>query len=190
MFFQKYVRSHRKPKKTKKQKTSRKQKNEKKEKKQYSRTLAKVKMQKSEKLRENQKNKIKQCSRTLANVKMQKSKKTSRKPKKNNIPGLLPVDPISRLLEYCFFWVFSRSFGFLHFYFCKSPGILFLLFFFKMVFSSFFLNFGIFIVCCFFCFCFFCLFLFVYAFSFSLCKKLSGRTLGKQKGAKSRSWGG
>ena len=70
---------------------------------------------------------------------MQKSKKPrenqkKKKNKKNNIPGLLPVDPISRLLEYCFFLfflgfldflVFSRFFGFLHFYFCKSPGILF-----------------------------------------------------------------
>ena len=43
----------------------------------------------------------------------------------------------------------------------------------------------------FFC-CFFWLFLvFVvfFCFSFKLCKKLSGRTLGKQKDAKSRSWG-
>ena len=36
---------------------------------------------------------------------------------------------------------------------------------------------------CFLFFCFFC-------FSFKLCKKLSGRTLGRQKDAKSRSWGG
>ena len=44
-----------------------------------------------------------------------KIKKTSRKPKKtkktkkNNIPELLSVDPISKLLEYWFFW-FSRGF--------------------------------------------------------------------------------
>ena len=54
---------------------------------------------------------------------MQKSKKPrenqkKQKNKKNNIPGLLPVDPISRLLEYCFFWFFCFfwfSRGFLDF---------------------------------------------------------------------------
>ena len=33
-------------------------------------------------------------------------------------------------------------------------------------------------------------FLVFFCFSFKLCKKLSGRTLGRQKDAKSRSWGG
>ena len=45
-----------------------------------------------------------------------------------------------------------------------------------------------FVFCCFFVFVFFCCFLFF--FPFKLCKKLSGRTLGRQKDAKSRSWGG
>ena len=56
------------------------------------------------------------CKSKNANI-----QNTSRKPKKqkknkkqkNNIPGLLPVDPMSRLLEYCFFcflevfWIFA-----------------------------------------------------------------------------------
>ena len=52
----------------------------------------------------------------------------------------------------------------------------------------FFVFFGFFVLffCFFGCFLFFCFF----CFSFKLCKKLSGRTLGRQKDAKSRSWGG
>ena len=51
-------------------------------------------------------------------------------------------------------------------------------FFFLFFLFFFFVFFG-----CFLFFCFFC-------FSFKLCKKLCGRTLGRQKDAKSRSWGG
>ena len=101
--------------KAKIKKTSRKPK---KSKKQYSRTLAKVKMQKSKKPRENQKNpknQKKQYSRSLEIGSTGKS------------PGTL------FFLLFLGFLVFSRFFGFLHFYFCKSPGILFFLFF--LVFS-------------------------------------------------------
>ena len=94
--------------------TSRKPK---KTKKQYSRTLAKVKMQKSKKPRENQKKQKKAIFQKFGDGGLQ-----------------------TRVLEYCFFFVF---FGFLEFFFdfcifsfSKSPGILFFLFFF--VFSRFF----------------------------------------------------
>ena len=73
-------------------------------------------MQKSKKPRENQKNQKKQkkqYSRTLA---------------------CWPYLQTSGILFFFFLLVFSRFFGFLHFYFCKSPGILF--------FFSFFVFFG------------------------------------------------
>ena len=126
------------------QKTSRKPKKTKKPKNQYSRTLGKGKMQKSKKPRENQKKQKKNKKNKKNNIpgllekekcknqkNLEKTKKKQKK-QKNNIPELLSVDPISKLLEYCFFCfflVFSRFFGFLHFYFCKSPGILFFCFF-------------------------------------------------------------
>ena len=97
------------------------QKNQKNQKKQYSRTLGKGKMQKSKKPRENQKN---------------------QKNQKNQYSRTLVCRPhlqTSGILFFLFFLVFSRFFGFLHFYFCKSPGILFFLFFlFFLVFSRFF----------------------------------------------------
>ena len=66
-------------------------------------------MQKSKKPRENQKKQKKQYSRTLA---------------------CWPYLQTSGILFFLFFLVFSRFFGFLHFYFCKSPGILFFFVFF------------------------------------------------------------
>ena len=45
---------------------------------------------------------------------LEKTKK-NKKNKKNNIPELLSVDPISKLLEYCFFCFFWFSRGFLDF---------------------------------------------------------------------------
>ena len=88
--------------------------------------------QKSKKPRENQK---KQYSRTLAKVKMQKSRKP-KKPKETKKTMfqdscLLTLSPdFWNIVFFCFFLVFSRFFGFLHFYFCKSPGILFFFVFF------------------------------------------------------------
>ena len=101
-------------------------------------------MQKSKKPRENQKKQKKQYSRTLGKGKMQKSKilektkKTKKKQKKQYSRTLVcrPHLQTSGILFFFVFLVFSRFFGFLHFYFCKSPGILFFLFFF--VFSRFF----------------------------------------------------
>ena len=61
------------------------------------------------------------------------------------------IFPFPRVLEYCFFLfflvflVFSRFFGLLHFSFSKSPGILFFLFFFGFLESSF--DFCIFFIC-------------------------------------------
>ena len=130
----------RKPKKTKKKKNNipgllekekcKNQKNLEKTKKnknnQYSRTLGKGKMQKSKKPRENQKKKFtkKQYSRTLV------------------CRPHLQTSGILFFLFFLFFLVFSRFFGFLHFYFCKSPGILFFFFLFFLVFSRFFWFFG------------------------------------------------
>ena len=75
-------------------------------------------MQKSKKPRENQKKQKKQYSRTLA---------------------CWPYLQTSGILVFLVFLVFSRFFGFLHFYFCKSPGILvFLIFLVFLVFSRFF----------------------------------------------------
>ena len=93
-------------------KTSRKPKKTKKQKKQYSRTLGKGKMQKSKKPRENQKNQKNQYSRTLV------------------CRPHLQTSGILFFFVFLFFLVFSRFFGFLHFYFCKSPGILFFFCFF------------------------------------------------------------
>ena len=135
--------------------------NQKHQTKQYSRTLAKAKIQKTS--RKPKKTKKTQYSRTLAKVKRQKSKKPrenqkKQKKKKNNIPEVWRWGQQARVLEYCFFWFFRFSRGFLDFCiftfarvleycvffwffffgflevfldfcFCKSPGILFFVFF-------------------------------------------------------------
>ena len=83
-------------------------------------------MQKSKKPRENQKKTKKQYSRTLV------------------CRPHLQTSGILFFWVFLFFLVFSRFFGFLHFYFCKSPGILFFLFFCFFWFSRGFFDFWIF----------------------------------------------
>ena len=67
-----------------------------------------------EKTKKNKKNKKNNIPGLLEKEKCKNQKnlektKKNKKNKKNNIPELLSVDPISKLLEYCFFW-FSRGF--------------------------------------------------------------------------------
>ena len=94
-------------------------------------------MQKSKKPRENQKKQKKQKKTIFQDSwkrKNAKIKKTSRKPKKNKkkkqYSRTLVCRPHLQTSGILVFLVFSRFFGFLHFYFCKSPGILFFLVFF------------------------------------------------------------
>ena len=125
---------------------------EKTKKKPYSRTLAKTKIQKTSRKPKKPKKSKKPIFQDSCKSKNAKIQKTSRKPKKTkknkktNVPGLLPVDPISRLLEYCFFFGSFGFFGFLEVFWIfaflllqESWNIVFFCFFlFFLVFSRFF----------------------------------------------------
>ena len=114
---------------------------------------------------------------------MQKSKKPRENPKKNKKNRSLEIGSTGKspgTLVFLFFLVFSRFFGFLHFYFCKSPGILFFFDFFVFFwFSRGFLDFcfckspGI---LCFFCFLVFSRFLKLF---FAFFKLFGARNLGQ-----------
>ena len=122
--------------------------------KQDSRSLAKEKNTKIKKPRENKKNKK---HNNIPEVSQEKKhaniKETSRKqkPKKNNILELLPVGPISRLLEYWFFFVlfcflyFSQDFYFLFLHFLRLQDFWIIVFCFLEIFSSFFFVFVLFL---------------------------------------------
>ena len=119
-------------------------------KKQYSRTLAKAKIQKTSRKPKKTKKIIKKKTIFQDSCKSKKCK-NPKKPRENQKKQQKQKKQYSRSLEigstgkspgtlvFLVFLVFSRFFGFLHFYFCKSPGILFFLFFlFFLVFSRFF----------------------------------------------------
>ena len=112
------------------------------------------KIQKSKNLEKTKKNKK---HNNIPEVSQEKKhaniKETSRKqkPKKNNILELLPVGPISRLLEYWFFFVlfcflyFSQDFYFLFLHFLRLQDFWIIVFCFLEIFSSFFFVFVLFL---------------------------------------------
>ena len=114
-----------------------KTKNLEKTKKQYSRTLAKAKIQKTSRKPKTPKKSKKTIFQDSCKSRNAKIQKTSRKPKKTKKTIFQKSgDRVNRqeswnivFLFFSFVLVFSSFFGFLHFYFCKSPGILFFFYF-------------------------------------------------------------